>query len=212
MYQPSWFVPYDVVILLVITVVSMAIAVFSLRGYRWIREQSLYYLFLAFALLAIGFFANGVTEGIDYISHVRVPPGAIQITDLGIWVYYICSVFAFLILVVAYFRNVREVAIAPAVVLVAASTVTTTTVAPIMEVVVIILLFTILLAQVLHLSVHRSRSAFAVSLTFILLLAGHIFIVASSVRLADLYAVGMIVELVAFFLLLGLVLLVRRPG
>jgi hypothetical protein len=210
MYQPSWFVPYDVVILLVITVVSMAIAVFSLRGYRWIKERSLYFLFLAFALLAIGFFANGVTEGIDYIGHIRTVPGALQITDVGIWVYYVCSVLAFLILVVAYFRNVREVAMAPAVV--AASTVTASTVAPIMEVVIIILLFTVVLAQVLHLSVRRSRSSIVVSLTFVVLLVSHIFIVASSARIADLYPVGMAIELVAFFLLLGLVLMVRRPG
>jgi len=210
MYQPTAFVPYEVVILLVITFVSMAIAVFSLRGYRWVRERSLYYLFLAFALLAVGFFALGVTEGIDYVSHMRTAPGALQITDVGTWVYYVCYALALLILVVAYFRNVRELAVAPA--LLAASPVTSSTVAPVMEAVLIVLLFTIILAQVIHLSVRRTRSSVAVCATFAALLMGHVLILASSARAADLYVIGTIVELAAFGLLLGLVLMVRRPG
>ncbi len=208
MFPPRWFIPYDVAILLVITFVSMAIAIFALRGYRWIRERSLYYLFLAFALLSVGFFAAGMTEGIDYIGQ-PYPRGftGLTISDVGGLVYYACSILAFTILALAYFRRAREIAVAPAVVIVAALP----SYYPALEAVVIILLFVIVFAQIIHLSVRRSRSAVAVLMTFGMLLISHAFILASSARSENLYTAGMGIELAAFIFLLLLLLEWRRP-
>jgi len=209
MYPPRWFLPYDIVILLAITLISMAIAVFALRGYRWIKERSLYYLFLAFALLAIGFFAAGMTEGIDYLGP-PYPRGftGLTVTDVGGLVYYACSILAFVILAFAYFRTAREIAIAPAL---AALPIALPSYYPALEAVIIVLLFVIVFAQVVHLSVRKSRSAFAVLITFGMLLVSHALILVSSARSEDLYVAGMIVELAAFVFLLVLLLEWRKP-
>ena len=200
--------PYDVVIQLVMTVISVGIAIFALRGYRWVKEQSFYYLFLAFAILAIGFFADGFILGYDFLNrtgdpHMMPPENYI---DIGYLLYYACSILAYGILVYAYFMNVREASIAAAVFGVfLAST------APLMESIIIVLLFAIVLAQLIHLSIRSSRGSIMVCCSFALILASHILILISDVSTEDLYVIGKLMQIVAFSALLSLLLRVVRP-
>ena len=209
MYPPRWFLPYDIIIQLVMTLVSMGIAVYALRGFRWVKERSLYFLYLAFVLLAIGFFVSGVTFGIDFLGKFSGPGGtlpSVPILDLGTLAYYLFSIVAYAILAYAYFRNVRDASIAVAVF----GTIFMTA-APVLETVVIVLLFMIVFAQLIHLSVRRSRSAMAVCGSFGLILLSHVLILTSSVESEDFYIVGKILELVAFVVLLLLLLRMRGP-
>ncbi len=200
--------PLDILIQLVMTAVSMGIAIFALRGFRWVKERSLYYLYIAFTLLAIGFFANGLTLGYDFIEKASgspfLPPHVF--VDLGFSLYYIFSMVAFAILVYAYFRNVRDASIA-----VAAFGVLLTASAPFMESVNIVLLFMIVFAQLIHLSIRSSRSAIMVCTSFALMLASHILILISSDDSEIFYVIGKLILLLAFCLLLWLLLKMRGP-
>jgi hypothetical protein len=208
MYPPRWFLPYDIIIQLVMTLVSMGIAIYALRGFRWVKERSLYYLYLAFVLLAIGFFASGVTYGIDFLGKLSGPgaPPSVPILDLGTLAYYLFSIAAYAILAYAYFRNVRDASIA-----IAAFGSVFMAAAPVLETVVIVLLFMIVFAQLIHLSVRRSRSALAVCGSFGLILVSNILVLTSSVESEDFYVAGKVLELVAFVILLLLLLRMRGP-
>jgi hypothetical protein len=208
MFPPRWFMPYDVIIQLVMTLVSMGIAIYALRGFRWVKESSLYHLYLAFAILAIGFFANGLTLGIDFITRTPGPhpPSPMLFMDLGFMIYYVASIVAYGILVYAYFKNVRNASMATAV-----FGVFLTATAPFMESIIIVLLFGIVFAQLIHLSIHASRSSILVCSSFALILVSHILILISDAGSEDLYVIGKLLQLVAFCALLLILLKVRRP-
>lgn len=208
MFPPRWFIPYDILIQLVMTVASMGIAITALRGFRWVKEGSLYYLYLAFAILAIGFFANGVTLGYDYLIRTgdphTMPP--VVFIDLGFTLYYLASIVAYGILVFAYFRNVREASIAAAI-----FGVMLTSTAPFLESVIIVLLFAVVFAQLIHLSIRSSRSSIMVCSSFVLILISHILVLTSDIGSDDLYVMGKLMQIIAFSVLLSLLLKVRRP-
>jgi hypothetical protein len=208
MFSPRWFMPYDILIQLVMTMVSMGIAIFALRGFRWVKEKSLYYLYLAFAILAIGFFANGIGLGYDFIVRSGGPNSMspMLFIDLGFLIYYVASIFACAILVYAYFRNVRDASIAAAV-----FGIFLTATAPLLESLIIVLLFAIVFAQIIHLSIRSSKNSIIVCLSFGLILLSHILVLTSDMASENYYVVGKILQLIAFVILLAMLMKVRKP-
>jgi len=207
MYPPRWFLPVDVVISLVITVVSMGIAIYSLHGFRWVKERSLHFLYLAFTLLAIGFFANGLTFGYAYLAKVNFARAstALAVADLGLWIFYLLSIAAYFILVYAYWRNVREISIATA----AVSALVLW--GPILDAVLVILIFVIVFAQATHFSMRRSKNAVIVTGSFALILLSQILLLMGNID-ANLYVGGKVLELFAFLALLYPLIKMRRPA
>lgn len=208
MFTPRWFMPYDVLIMLVMTAVSMAIAIFALRGFRWVKERSLYYLFMAFVLLAIGFFANGLTLGYDFLQRTGDPNSfqPMAFIDLGYAIYFLCSIVAYGILAYAYFRNVREASLAAAI-----FGMLLTSSIPLIECIIIVLLFALVFAQIIHLSIHRSRYSMIVCGSFMLILASHIMMLMSDMAHQDYYVFGKLLQLGAFVMLLAMLLKLRGP-
>ncbi len=208
MYPPYYFILFDVFIQLVMTLVSVGIALFAYRGFRWVRERSLYYLSLAFGILALGYLVNGVVLGYDFLFRLSGPPHmtTFPLLDSGFAVYYASSILAFAILVYAYLKNIRDAAMVAA-----AFGIFLTATAPFMETIIIVLLSMIVLAQLIHLGIHSSRSSKMVSLSFILLLSGHILVLASGMGSETYYVMGKLIQLAAFGALLLTLLAVRRP-
>ena len=71
MFPPRWFLPYDAFFQLLTAFVALAVALYALRGHKWVKEKILYNLFLAFLLLSVGLLINGVT--LAYAYALRVP-------------------------------------------------------------------------------------------------------------------------------------------
>jgi len=186
----------------------MAIAVFALRGFRWVKERSLYYLYLAFTLLAIGFFAHSMTLGYDFLERLSDPHimPSTTLMDLGFALYYVTSILAYGILVYAYFRNVREASIA-----VAVFGVMMTSFSPLLESIIIVLLFAIVFAQIIHLSIRSNLSSMVVCGSFATILASNLLVLMSDAGSEDLYVIGKVLQLAAFIVLLALLFDIRRP-
>jgi hypothetical protein len=208
MFTPRWFMPYDVLIMLVMTAVSMGIAIYALRGFRWVKERSLYYLYMAFVLLAIGFFANGLTLGYDFLQRTGDPNSFQPMTfiDLGFAIYFFCSIVAYGILAYAYFRNVRDASIAAAI-----FGVLLTSAMPVLDCIIIVLLFALVFAQMIHLSIHRSRYSIIVCSSFVLILVSHVLVLMSDMEQQDYYVIGKLLQLGAFVMLLAMMLKLRGP-
>ena len=216
MFPPRWFLPYDAAFQLITALVALAVALYALRGYRWVRERTLYALFLAFLLLSVGLFVNGIT--LSYASFTGVTfskmGSSSMVADIGFWAYYIMSILAYSLLLFAYVDRLRESSIALAAggmmgkggageSLVAAG--------PILELALVILLFIVLIVQLAHLTVRRNRYSVLVTASFTLLLLSHLLMMFSS--LEDLiYVAGRMLELGGFISLLLVLVGLRRAG
>lgn len=219
MFPPRWFLPYDAAFQLITAFVALAVALYALHGYRWIRERTLYALFLAFLLLSIGLFINGITLSYSYATGVTFSKvgSSSLVADVGFWAYYLMSMVAYSLLVYAYAKRLRESTTALAagggmgmgkgggsggvgISLVAAG--------PVMELVLVILLLVVLIAQLAHLTVKRNRYSITVTVSFALLLASHILFMFSSIE-DVIYVVGRAVELTGFISLLAVLIGLR---
>lgn len=200
MFPPGYFLIIDIVLQLITAGVALAIAAFAFRGHRWIGERNLMFIYAAFTLLAIAFFASGLTYAYALLAKVTLSVGAapILVLDMGLWVYYILSVFAYGLLTYAYLRRVREVPIAAAIV-----GTSLFLAAPPLETILIILLFAIFLSQVVHYGARKSRNSLIVTSSFLMLLLSHIFILFGNLASVS-YVVGKILQLFAFISLLYL--------
>lgn len=208
MFPPRWFVPVDILIQFVMALISIGIAVYAYRGSKWVKERSLYYLSISFAMLAAGFLSIGLVLTYSYVveipgPHQLSPP--LPVIDLGFWLYYMFSIAAFAILVYAYAKNIRGASVA-----LAAFGIVLSALLPLMETVIIILLVCIVVAQVVHYSKHRSKVGFMVTASFGLILVSHILVATSGAE-SDQYVAGKIVQLVGFLALLVVLLLMRGP-
>ncbi len=70
-YTPVWFNGWDILFEAVGLVVALLIAGFSLRIYLLSRENRFAYFSLAFALVALGLFFKSLTSGILYFTPIR---------------------------------------------------------------------------------------------------------------------------------------------
>jgi hypothetical protein len=214
MFPPRWFLPYDAISQMITALVALAVAVYALRGYQWVKEKTLYALFLAFTLLSAALFINSITLSYTFIVGIGYAHGVHDVSgaDIGFWSYYIISILAMLILVYAYASRLREASVALAAMALMGQRVVGGSllgVAPYMEMALVALLIIILLAQVVHLSVRRSRYSIGVSFSFALVLSSHILIMFSPTE--DIaHVAGRLLELIGFLTLLAVLYFLRR--
>ncbi len=226
MFPPRWFLPYDAFFQLLTAFVALAVAMYALRGHRWVREKILYNLFLAFLLLAVGLFVNGITLTYTYALGISftMPSDPLSIADVGFWAYYIMSMLAYSLLIFAYASRLKESVVA----LAGGAGVggagggapgggmwgggagsSLLTVGPFMELILVILLLVIVIGQIAHLVVKRSWYSIMVTVSFTLLLASHLLIMFSPVE-DIIYVVGRIFELLGFISIFGVLYGLRR--
>lgn len=214
MFPPRWFLPYDAAFQLITGLVALAVAVYALRGYRWVKERTLYALFLSFTLLSAALLINSITlsytfiVGVPFAHSAQGPSGA----DIGFWIYYLISILALLILVYAYAYRLKEASIALAGMMLMGQRVVGGSLlgySPYMEMILVALLLIIVLAQIVHLSVRRTWHSVSVTASFTLVLISHILIMFSPAEDFN-HVIGRMFELAGFLTLLVVLYSLRR--
>lgn len=232
MFPPRWFLPYDALFQLITAFVALAVAMYALKGHQWVRERTLYALFLAFLLLSIGLFINCITLTYAYLFGVSFtsPSDPLSVADMGFWAYYALSMFAYSLLVFAYTLRLRESSMPLSMLLLVgaggngsgggaggggggggAAGSTLLTAGPVAELILVILLLIIVISQLAHLMVRRSRYAIMVTLSFLFMLVSHLLIMFSSHE-DIVYVVGRVLELTGFLSLFVVLYGLRRGG
>jgi len=222
MFPPRWFLPYDAFFQLLTAFVALAVALYALRGHKWVKEKILYNLFLAFLLLSVGLLINGVTLAYAYALRVpfTAPSGPLVMADVGFWAYYFMSMLAYTLLIFAYINHLREATVALAGGLAigggwgagggnAGSSLLIA--GPFMELVLVLLLSMVIVGQLAHLMVKRNRYSVMVTLSFLLLLASHVLIMLSPLE-DVMYVMGRVLELAGFVSIFGVLYGLRRGG
>jgi hypothetical protein len=204
MVLPRWFIPFDVLVQLVATLVTVAVSIYALRAYRQVRDGSLYALFLCFLLLALASCADAMTGAYTILARLNDGGSAGPMLQLGFWAYYLLTIAAYSILLAGYWRNHREASVAGAVV------VSTLISSPGLELIVIILLLAILIIQLTKCVGSRNENAWLVAFAFALMLVAHALILLGAFA-PFLYAGGMLIELGGFICLLLVLWRVRSP-
>ncbi len=209
MFPPPWFIIPDILIQFIITIIVMAVAIFAYRGYRWFGERTMIYLFLAFSILTIAFFVQGLTLGYAVLAHItwtRVH-SPVAIADMGFWVYYCLQIVAYGLLVYAYTRRLKSQPNGFAMGGLAAAASAGWTIfafGPVAGLIIVVLLFIIVMAQFTHQISRRSSNSMIVTSSFLFLLLGNILILVGT--FFDLgYVLGKLLTMIAF-LSLGLLL------
>lgn len=206
MFPPRWFIPYDVLFQLVTSLVALGISLFALRGYLWVRERTLYALFMAFTIISAGLFVNGITLSYALAAGASLSRNVPPVLELGYWAYYLMTLLGFGILVLAYLHRLREM---PVFVAAAAAAATPILAAgPVFELVISILLFVILAAQLAHMQLKRSTTSTMVSAGFLLLLLSHMLVLISPLE-DSVYVVGKLLQLSGFMVLMALLYRLR---
>ncbi len=212
MFPPRWFLPYDAIFQLITAVVALAVAMYALRGHQWVRERTLFALFLAFLLLSLGLFINGVTLSYAWLTGISFSHSGSSsaIADFGFWAYYVMSLIAFSILVLAYTHRLRESSLALAAGgMMGRGGAGLVVIGPLLELFLVILLFVIIVAQLAHNIVKHSRYSALVTFSFVLLLLSHLLIMFSSLE-DIIYVIGRLLELSGFLALLAVLVGLRR--
>ncbi|MDW5563251.1 MAG: hypothetical protein SA339_08495 [Methanomassiliicoccus sp.] len=230
MFPPRWFLPYDALFQLITAFVALAVALYAMKGHQLIKDSTLQKIFLAFLLLAVGLFINGITLSYTYALGISftAPSDPLSIADVGFWAYYGMSMLAYSFLIFAYASRLRESTVALGGGVMGAggngggagggggmwgggNGSTLLTLGPLMELILVILLLAIVIAQFAHLVVKRSRYSIMVTFSFLLLLISHILIMFSPVE-DIIYVFGRVFELSGFISLFAVLYGLRRGG
>ncbi len=207
MFPPPWFLPLDIIFQLVTAIVCLIVAAFAFRGYQWIGERSLMFLYAAFSLLAAAFFLNGITMGYALFARLTFARAAAPFVfvDLGFWLYFILQALAYILLAYAYHRRLKDMPSSLA--LIGGSLLFA---APLFETLIVLSLFIIVAAQVAHYMTSKSRNSWIVTRSFLLILISQILILFGAFFQIG-YVSGKIIQLVGFLSLLALLYRLRGP-
>ncbi|OPY31348.1 MAG: hypothetical protein A4E32_01801 [Methanomassiliicoccales archaeon PtaU1.Bin124] len=172
---PRWFIPLDTTVQLFTGIVALAVALYALRGYRWVKEPSLNNIFMAFLLLAVAFLVDALTMSTAYLEGIPFDQTFDHGTfiQLGFAVYYGFSIVAYGLLLYTYCRRYSVMAAAPMAPFVMFNS-------PPLEIIIIGLLAAIVIAQVLRERTPGRGVQGLVSLSFLLVLVSHVLILFES--------------------------------
>jgi hypothetical protein len=172
---PRWFMPLDATIQLLTGIIALAVALYALRGYRWVQESSLARIFVAFLFLAIAFIISGVVMSLAEIQHMTLDQavGWGALTQGGFALYYGLSIAAYIVLTYTYWRKLGWFAAAPMGPLVLFNS-------PPLELIIVLLLSFIVLAQLWPEKGRSWTSHGTVTLSFIMILISHVLILLES--------------------------------
>jgi len=109
---PQWFYGIDSIVSVVSALVGFAVSFNFFKLQRISKSKNHLYLHYGFALLSMSLLLMGVVSGFSYLRHLYPTQTEtnvlglfdeqVSIEDVGMWIYYISSILAYLTFLVAY--------------------------------------------------------------------------------------------------------------
>jgi hypothetical protein len=204
----SWFFGFDSLMEFIAFVIAFAVAYQALKGYRLSKERTLLFLHFSFVLLGAGLLVDGLASLIVLISHfIR---GLLFLYSLGYTLDFIAQLVAFVILVVAYFQQTRNVPLQ----LAAAAPVVSVLFFErnaFSELILIFLLIYITAQTGMNYTINRTTNALLVFGAFASLALAHFFFLMFTL-IPIFFPLAHIAQLFGFLLLLGMLLRVNQTS
>ena len=109
---PQWFYGIDSLVSVLSAVIGFAVSYNFYKLHRISKSKSHLNLHYGFALLSMSFLIIGVVSGFSYLRYLVPTPtetnvlgmfdDVVSIEDVAMWLYYIASIIAYIIFLVAY--------------------------------------------------------------------------------------------------------------
>ena len=207
MHAPQWFIGVDSSLQIIEAGIALAISYYSLKGYRLVKDSTLFFLHFAFVLLGVGLLTDGV---------VSIPAlafrGLVSMSTMGYIIRVLAEIMAYTLLLFAYLRQTRRLMSGVSLVAAIPGTISFFQIMeyhPLIEIIVFFLVAFIATQAAMNYSVRRERNSLLVFIGFVLLALGHVFYILLPV-LRFFFVMAHLAHLIGFLLLLTMLLRVTR--
>jgi hypothetical protein len=187
--------------------IAFAIGYYALKGYRLVRERTLFFLHFSFILLGAGLLTDGVVS-----MPVLAFRGLSPMMAIGYMIRITAEIIAYTLLLLAHLRHTRSVMAETTMPVVASGAVPLIEILPyhpLLEIVVFFLVMFTAAQTAMNYGVRRDRNSLLVFIGFVLLAASHVlFIFPPIIRFF--FALAHVTQLLGFLALLTMLLRVTR--
>jgi len=198
MQAPQWFIGFDSLMLIVDAAIAFAISYYALKGYRLVKERTLFFLHFSFVLLGVGLLVDGVVT-IPVLAFRGLSP----IMTASYLMRITAETIAYGLLLFAYLRQTRSsmVETAPLALVLEYH--------PLFEIVVFFLVAYLAAQTAMNYSVRKERNSLLVFIGFALLSVSHMFFILPPI-LRLFFVMAHVSQLLGFVALLAMLVRVAR--
>jgi len=195
---PQWFVGFDSLMQIIDSIIAFGISYYALKGYRLVREKTLFFLHFSFVLLGVGLLIDGI---------ITVPAlafrGLSPVTSLSYLIRIIGEIVAYALLLFAYLKQTRSFMLG--------TTLTSMILDynPFLETIVFFLVAYVASQAAMNYTVKKERNSLLVFIGFLLLAMSHMFFILPPIfRLF--FVIAHVTQLLGFAALLTMLVRVTR--
>ncbi len=201
MSAPQWFVGFDSLMQIIESIIAFAIGYYALKGYRLIRDRTLFFLHFSFILLGAGLLTDGIV-GIPLLTFRGLAPAV----TVAYFIRITAEIIAYGILFFAYLRQTKSF-MADTALLAAAPFALFEFVPyhPLLEVALFFMITFIAAQAAMNYGIRRERNSLLVFIGFVLLAVSHIFFILPPI-LRLFFVIAHLTQLLGFLALLTMLL------
>jgi hypothetical protein len=197
-------------------IIALAVAYQALKGYRFTKQRTLWYVHFSFAVLSAGLLIDSLAVFLGILA--RALRAAVAVTLVGYSVYFFAQALAYCMLIYAYVSQTRTLNMWSIPVLLASmfgfATLQSPPIRllgplieyhPVSEILLLFLVFYVAVQTGLNYSATKDRNAFLVFLAFVFLALSHLFFILQPIG-PLLFVIGHVLQLLGFVSLLAMLL------
>lgn len=207
MHAPQWFVGFDSMMQIVESIIAFAVAYHALKGFRLVKDRTLFFLHFSFVLLGLGLLTDGVV-GLPVFAFRGLSP----VVATGYFIRITAEIIAYTLLLFAYLRQTKSFMTSTALLAMTASPVSMFEVLPyhpLLEIAVFFLIAFIATQTAMNYGVRKEKNSLLVFVGFVLLAISHVFFMLPPI-IELFFVVAHMTQLLGFLALL--IMLLRVTG
>ena len=199
---PQWFVGFDSFMQIVESIIAFGVGYYAFKGYRLVKDRTLFFLHFSFILLGVGLLTDGIVS-IPALAFRGLSP----VMAMGYFIRIIAEIIAYGLLLFAYLRQTRSFMVDAALLTVTYPFALFEILQyhPLLEITVFFLIVVIAAQAAMNYGVRKDRNSLLVLIAFILLAISHVFfILPPFIRLF--FVIAHVTQLSGFLALLTMLL------
>lgn len=207
MYAPQWFVGFDTIMQIVESIIAFAVAYYALKGFRLVKDRTLFFLHFSFVLLGLGLLTDGVV-GMPVLAF----RGLTAVMAVGYLIRITAEIIAYALLLFAYLRQTKSFMADATLLATAAPPIVLYEILPyhpLLEIAVFFLIAFVATQAAMNYGVRKERNSLLVLIGFVLLAISHVFFILPPMNRLF-FAIAHVSQLLGFLALL--IMLLRVTG
>jgi hypothetical protein len=204
---PQWFVGFDSIMQIAESIIAFGVGYYAFKGYRLIKDRTLFFLHFSFILLGVGLITDGLVS-MPWFAFRGLSP----VMAMGYFIRITAEIIAYVLLLFAYLRQTRSFMADTALLATAAYPFLLLEILqyhPLLEITVFFLIAFIATQTALNYGVRKDRNSLLVLIGFVLLAISHVFFILPP-YITVFFVIAHLTQLFGFLALLAMLLRVTR--